>query len=260
MATTRVCLLLSVLLPAALCQGDSHQSECLKAARASRSDKCQTPDISNLKFSLSSHRNQTGHWVAQVKLEHGGEQGHTGSDHSETGLWHVDLEQTSTQCDGSHSVQTVASITAPPPGPPLGYHPPEYELFPGVGYYKFHTTPKTWDEARRICQQEGGYLVVINSEAESKVMQNFLDGARNIKGANHNDYAFVGFHDRFVEGEYLTVFGKPLSSTGFARWASLQQPDNAGGNENCGSIHRNGGLNDIPCPWKLPFFCEHKTW
>lgn len=54
--------------------------------------------------------------------------------------------------------------------------------------------------------------------------------------------------------------GKPLSSTGFARWASLQQPDNAGGNENCGSIHRNGGLNDIPCPWKLPFFCEHKTW
>lgn len=45
-------------------------------------------------------------------------------------------------------------------------------------------------------------------------MQNFLDGARNIKGANHNDYAFVGFHDRFVEGEYLTVFGKtaPLFS------------------------------------------------
>jgi hypothetical protein len=105
-------------------------------------------------------------------------------------------------------------VSVPPPGTPLGYHAPGYELFPGVGYYKFHTTPKTWDEARQICQQEGGYLVVINSEAESKVMQSFLDGARNIKGANHNDYAFVGFHDRFVEGEYLTVFGKtaPLLS------------------------------------------------
>lgn len=68
MATTRVCLLLSVLLPAAVCQGDSQQSECQKAARASRSEKCQAPDISNLKFSLSSHRNQTGHWVAQVNV------------------------------------------------------------------------------------------------------------------------------------------------------------------------------------------------
>lgn len=45
-----------------------------------------------------------------MKLEHDGEQGHSGSDHSETGLWRVDLEQTTTQCDGSYSVQTVASI------------------------------------------------------------------------------------------------------------------------------------------------------
>jgi hypothetical protein len=77
-----------------------------------------------------------------------------------------------------------------------------------VGYYKFHTTPKTWDEARLTCQQEGGHLVVINSEAESKVLQSLFAGVKKVEGVSHNDYAFVGFHDRFVEGEYLTVFGK----------------------------------------------------
>jgi hypothetical protein len=48
----------------------------------------------------------------QVKLEHCGEQGHSGPDHSETGLWHVDLEQNNTQCDGIHSVQIVATKEA----------------------------------------------------------------------------------------------------------------------------------------------------
>jgi hypothetical protein len=81
-----------------------------------------------------------------------------------------------------------------------------------VGYYKFHTTAKTWDEARQICQQEGGYLVVINSEAESKVLQSLFDGVKKLEGVNNNDYAFVGFHDRFVENEYLTVFGKTVPS------------------------------------------------
>jgi hypothetical protein len=77
-----------------------------------------------------------------------------------------------------------------------------------VGYYKFHTTPKTWDEARLTCQQEGAHLVVINSEAESKVLQSLFAGVKKVEGVSNNDYAFVGFHDRFVEGEYLTVFGK----------------------------------------------------
>jgi hypothetical protein len=54
--------------------------------------------------------------------------------------------------------------------------------------------------------------------------------------------------------------GKPLGSTGFTRWSSSGQPDNAGGKENCGSIHRNGGMNDIPCPLKLAFICEHNPW
>ena len=77
-----------------------------------------------------------------------------------------------------------------------------------MGYYKFHKYPNTWDGARKLCEQEGGHLAVINSEEESKVIQDYLVAAQKIDHATHNDFAFIGFHDRFVEGEYLTVFGK----------------------------------------------------
>jgi hypothetical protein len=77
-----------------------------------------------------------------------------------------------------------------------------------VGYYKFHKTGKNWDQARRTCEQEGGHLVVINSEAESKVLADLFASEPKINGVMHNNYAFIGFHDRYVEGEYLTIFGK----------------------------------------------------
>jgi hypothetical protein len=40
------------------------------------------------------------------------------------------------------------------------------------------------------------------------VLQRLFASVPKIKGANHNEYAFLGFHDRFVEGEFLTIFGK----------------------------------------------------
>ena len=41
-------------------------------------------------------------------------------------------------------------LTAPPPRAGPGY-----ELHRGMGYYKIHSEPKTWHEARQICVQEG---------------------------------------------------------------------------------------------------------
>ena len=61
------------------------------------------------------------------------------------------------------------------------------------------------------------------------------------------------------------VADEPLSSTGFYRWAGPNQPDNAGGNdihpgEDCGSMHTNGGLNDLYCAAQFPFICEQELW
>jgi hypothetical protein len=87
--------------------------------------------------------------------------------------------------------------------PPL--RAPGYELHRGVGYYKIHSELKTWHEARQICAQEGGHLAIINSEEESKVLQSiFAPVAAKLKGV----WVYVGFHDLYNEGQYLTVFGK----------------------------------------------------
>nr|CAD7432915.1 unnamed protein product [Timema monikensis] len=225
--------------------------------------QCTTPSAPQVKLQLKSHRNITGQWITQilrsgiVVLDHG-----TGFDaiNAARGSWDVDVEQSISPCQGRETVHIVATLTAPPP-----IAGPDYELFPGVGYYKLHMSPLNWDQARKACISEGAHLVVINSEAESLVLQQIYSQYLQVKGAENQDYAYIGFHDRYTEGQYVTVLGTPLSSTGFTRWSGTGQPDNAGGGpgkpgEDCGTIHRNGGLNDITCHLKLAFFCEQELW
>jgi len=90
-------------------------------------------------------------------------------------------------------------FTAPP------RRAPGYELHRGVGYYKIHSKTKTWHEALQFCAQEGGHLVIINSEEESKVLQSMF---APVAAKLNVWWAFIGFHDLYNEGQYLTVFGK----------------------------------------------------
>lgn len=45
----------------------------------------------------------------------------------------------------------------------------DYKNTPGIGIYKFHPVATTFNEARKICVEEGGQLAVINSAAEERV-------------------------------------------------------------------------------------------
>ena len=85
---------------------------------------------------------------------------------------------------------------------------PDYEFIPGLGYYKFHPEPKTWFKAREACQQEGGDLVVINSQREANALLHFWVPYPKIYTDWKNEWAHIGFHDQQVEGEYVTIFGK----------------------------------------------------
>ncbi|XP_069696358.1 hemolymph lipopolysaccharide-binding protein-like [Periplaneta americana] len=204
----------------------------------------QTP----IKFTITSQRNQTGHWTAKVELEHEAK-----GDNPDVRPFELELEHRSLKCGtGDDIIQIEASIKAPPPRAGPGY-----ELFPGQGYYKFHSKAAIWNDARTICNQEGAHLAIINSEEESKVLKDIFSRFPKIKDVTYNDFAFIGFHDLYTEGLYLTIYDKPLSSTGFIRWAG-HQPDDAGGNEDCGSIHRSGGLNDLVCDKKHAFICEQE--
>lgn len=84
----------------------------------------------------------------------------------------------------------------------------DYELFPEIGYYKMHTQATSWNQARIICVQEGGHLAIINSEAEYGVIKEIYNRNLPIKDARWDTAAWIGLHDRFKEGEYITVFGR----------------------------------------------------
>ena len=87
-------------------------------------------------------------------------------------------------------------------------HPgPGYELVPGLGYYKMHTVAEKWDDARKICMQEGTHLLILNSGAEMDAVKSIWSKNLNISGSNFPDYIYVGVHDRFNEGDFITILG-----------------------------------------------------
>lgn len=98
-----------------------------------------------------------------------------------------------------------------------------------------------------------GQLAIINSIAEEKILLHILQDA-NIT------VAWLGIHDLYEEGDWVTVTGEPLESTGYTGWTlkfKNSQPDNAGGNENCATLIVEGGMNDVNCnSWNFTFFCE----
>ncbi|XP_069695667.1 hemolymph lipopolysaccharide-binding protein-like [Periplaneta americana] len=208
--------------------------------------ECVSSDYKSLKFSLSSRRNSTGHWIAQVKLGHG-----AGS--NDSGPWEVDIDHTIAKCEGQDSIMVVATVAAPS----FTFKPPRglgYDLVPGFGYYKLHTDVKTWHEALKACEQEGAHLAIINSEAEAKSLTPFWDMNPKILDGGANDWAHVGFHDQYKEGQYLTIYNQSLVAAGYVKWYP-GEPHGAGSNCGC-VIRRENLLADIICTAKQPFFCE----
>ncbi|XP_069675815.1 hemolymph lipopolysaccharide-binding protein-like [Periplaneta americana] len=210
--------------------------------------KCDILQPSDLKLSVTSRRNQTGHWIAQAMLKHKG-QDVTGMQNE--GLWSLDMDHTTVTCEGGETVVIVATVTAPPRKPS-----PNYELIPGLGYYKLHTEAKPWHDARQICAQEGAHLAIINSEEEAEELKAILARHPKILSDWRNEYAYIGMSDIRSEGDWITIFGQPLNTTGYMKWAP-NQPDQ-GREGNCGLMQRTGGLHDVPCALAFPTFCERE--
>nr|CAD7567538.1 unnamed protein product [Timema californicum] len=132
--------------------------------------------------------------------------------------------------------------------------PDGYTTIDQVGSYKWHLEQKGWDEAEATCQSEGGHLVVINSDKEALFV---LDLFSSQKGEVQTDLksSHYGVRDNEQDGSFVTIYGTPLSETGYERWAR-GQPDDENGVEFCIELLRNGEFNDEPCFKELPFICE----
>ncbi|GBP56423.1 Hemolymph lipopolysaccharide-binding protein [Eumeta japonica] len=123
--------------------------------------------------------------------------------------------------------------------------------------YKIHIQPKTWPQAYATCKAEESRLAIVNSHHEADFLVQLMNNIphEQIRVPYYNGHLSIGFHDLFEEGEYLTIQGETLEQANYNEWQG-GQPNDAGGNEDCGSISRDGKLNDINCETVTLFICE----
>lgn len=107
-----------------------------------------------------------------------------------------------------------------------------------------------WNSARKFCSDDGGHLAIINSDAEEQVLINLM------KESNIT-IAWLGAHDLYKEGEWVTIDGESIREAGYAKWTTKypNQPDNHG-DANCAMLVVEGGMDDAVCSTKAAFFCE----
>lgn len=97
-----------------------------------------------------------------------------------------------------------------------------------------------------------GHLAVINSDFEEDLLLKML----NEKDIN---WAWIGAHDLFEEGDWVTVTGESLESAGYSKWTTVfptKEPNNYNSNQNCATLVKWGGMDDYFCSELRFFFCE----
>ncbi|XP_011341208.1 hemolymph lipopolysaccharide-binding protein-like isoform X1 [Ooceraea biroi] len=127
----------------------------------------------------------------------------------------------------------------------------DYLITPGIGAHKLHSRKVTWNKARQACIQEGGHLAIINSALEEMILIHMLQDKNVTAG-------WLGLHDFYEEGDWVTILDESLESTGYTRWTTKwpNEPNNAGGDQNCATLITWGGMADIKCDLSYSFFCE----
>lgn len=96
-----------------------------------------------------------------------------------------------------------------------------------------------------------GHLAVINSNAEEEILLRMLRD-------NGIDSAWLGLHDFYKKGDWVTVTDKTLKTTGYIKWAAkyANEPESDANRQNCATLITEGGMNKEQCDILVPFFCE----
>ncbi|XP_076821867.1 sushi, von Willebrand factor type A, EGF and pentraxin domain-containing protein 1-like isoform X1 [Clavelina lepadiformis] len=140
-------------------------------------------------------------------------------------------------CLGS-SLQDEGCST-PCPARKTSYSDKEYLIF---------RIEKNFNDARDACQNLGGDLALVKTE----MIQNALSTIMGSLGRTPFSYGyFIGMTDQKQEGRWHWLDDTRLTHRNW-NW---REPNNAG-NEDCGSMSRNGGWNDLACWRKTYYICE----
>lgn len=98
--------------------------------------------------------------------------------------------------------------------------PNEAVEYNGHHYYLFSNMCETWEEAKTYCEDMGGYLAIINDDAENIFLYDLM------KQAGHEN-AYFGLTDHETEGVWKCVDG---SEPEYTNW-SYGEPNNERGVE-----------------------------
>ena len=98
--------------------------------------------------------------------------------------------------------------------------------------YTFHGNHATYEEAAKICCQEGGFLASIHSLEDNLIAASML-----------NFEAWIGFSDGGIEGTFAWNDG---SEVDYTNWIG-GEPNDWGTGEDCTVIKPGGGWNDESC-------------
>ncbi|XP_006100401.1 C-type lectin domain family 17, member A [Myotis lucifugus] len=115
--------------------------------------------------------------------------------------------------------------------------------FQGKCYY-FSPNTKSWDEARKFCQENYSHLVIISSIDE----QNFV-----VKAHGSPRVHWLGLSDREHEGDWKWLDGSPVT---LSFWEP-EEPNNLN-DEDCVSMTKQGTWNDLSCNKATYWICERK--
>ncbi|KOB77990.1 Low-expression lectin 2 [Operophtera brumata] len=118
-------------------------------------------------------------------------------------------------------------------------------------FYRLHDLATDWHQAQQICEAEGTALLIPNSLEE---MENLKILMSNLKA--HSTAIFVGLHDKFSDGDFVTLKGEPITGTVLELIWAPGSPDNMKGSEHCVVMTRDGLLDDRPCNDIYPFVCK----
>ena len=110
------------------------------------------------------------------------------------------------------------------------------------------TQEKNWADAEEFCENEGGHLASITSEA---IKEYVVDGM-NTKDLKN---IWIGGTDKEEEGVWKWTDNRAWE---FTSWAG-GEPNDHGNTEHCLEMVLGWGWNDVGCPGEKRFLCGKKT-
>ncbi|XP_072943530.1 lymphocyte antigen 75-like [Epargyreus clarus] len=115
-------------------------------------------------------------------------------------------------------------------------------------FYKISTLPKSWAETKSKCTSDGATLFFPEHEVEAEAVMGLLKKQPGIQKI------WIGVAAWNAKELYETIDGRSISDV-YKKWA-LNEPDNAGGNENCVVMQRDGTLKDENCDIRYSYICK----